>query len=712
MADETSPHNHEGVFMNHRKAILLLLVFWLAGSWIGGRALPSVVAQSTQNDIQKSAGTQPEGGFLLTSLSGKTRVAAPLLNTNVKIMISGRTARTTVTQQFTNPSSEWAEGVYVFPLPEQAAVDHLRMKIGERIIEGQIQERAQAKKTYAKAKAKGQRASLLEQERPNIFTASVANIAPNDLITVDIEYQEIVRYDQGRFMLRFPMVVGPRYIPGQFTTIQGSATSQSGLGWAPNTNQVSDASRITPPVQHPKHGPLNPISMHIDLAPGMLIQTVESPTHPITVTKHETPTYHITFQDSLTYADRDFELIWTPLSSDTPQATVFTEKHEGETYFFMQLMPPVSPSPTQEPIPREVVFVIDTSGSMAGSSLTQAKAALTLALSRLKPKDAFNLIQFNSVTHTLYSVLQPASPSRIQQAQRYVLGLQASGGTEMRPALIQALAQTPNQEESGRLRQVIFITDGLIGNEDALFTILQRDVRNNRLFVVGIGSAPNGHFMRKAAQFGKGTFTHIGSTTEVQDKMTRLFNKLEQPVLTDITIKLGDSTVGDSVPNPLPDLYAGEPLTVAFRSSTLPSSVTITGNQAGNIWAMTQSLVDAKSRSGIAVHWARQTIAQLMDHHTRKEDKAMLRQQILDLALKHHLVSRYTSLVAVETTPARPDHQSLHSHSMETNLPHGMQYEAVFGWPQTATPATLYLLLGTFILWIAWIWSQQHLAHQ
>ncbi|MFA9561575.1 MAG: marine proteobacterial sortase target protein, partial [Nitrospirota bacterium] len=567
-------------------------------------------------------------------------------------------------------------------------------------------------KTYAQAKAKGQRVSLLEQERPNIFTASVANIAPNDPITVDIEYQEMVRQDQGRFMLRFPMVVGPRYIPGQPHFTQEHSTSHTGLGWAPNTTQVPDASRITPPVQHPRHGLINPMTLHIDLAPGMFLQDIESPTHPITVTKQEDNTYHITLQDSLAYADRDFELIWTPLSSETPQATVFSEKQEGETYLFLQLMPPVTSSTTQETIPREVVFVIDTSGSMAGSSLTQAKAALTLALLRLTPKDSFNLIQFNTVTQALYSTSQPASISRIQEAQRYINGLQANGGTEMRPALVKALAQEPNQEEQHRLRQIIFITDGLIGNEEALFTLLERDIEQNRLFTVGIGSAPNGHFMQKAAQFGKGTFTYIGTTQEVQKKMNRLFQKLEHPALTDITIHDSHSLMNDMHPNPLPDLYAGEPLTLVFRSSTLPPSFTITGKRAGAMWETTQSLIDAKSRPGIAVHWARQTIAQLMDQQTQNKDKAILRETILNIALKHHLVSRYTSLVAVDITPVQPEAQSLHTHALKTNLPHGMQYEAVFGWPQTATPATVYLLLGTLMLWVGWIWSRQHLARR
>jgi Ca-activated chloride channel family protein len=508
------------------------------------------------------------------------------------------------------------------------------------------------------------------------------------------------------------MVVGPRYIPGQPHDIPEPSASQSGLGWSPNTVRVPDASRITPPVQHPSDGLLHPIALQIDLAPGMLLQTIDSPTNPITVTRQEDNTYQVSLQDEAPYADRDFELIWTPLSSETPEASVFTEQHEGETYLFLQLMPPTVTSSAQNTMPREVVFVIDTSGSMAGSSLTQAKAALKVALTRLTPQDSFNLIQFNSITKAFCATSQQASALGIQQAIRYVDDLKANGGTEMQPALVQALARTANQKERSSLRQIVFITDGLVGNEEALFALLQRDIGQNRLFTVGIGSAPNGHFMRKAAQFGKGTFTHIGSTTEVQDKMNRLFLKLEHPALTDITIQSGDSIFGDVVPNPLPDLYAGEPLTVAFRTTTLPHSITITGKQAGRQWETTQSLVDAKPRNGIAVYWTRQTIAQLMDQQTQENDKAMLRQSILDLALKHHLVSRYTSLVAVDVTPVKPDGQALHTHALKTNLPHGMQYKAIFGWPQTATPATLYLVLGSFLLGVTWIWSRRYLAHR
>jgi len=698
--------------MSYWKQIFIPLVFWMSGYWIDTLAVPPVNAEPPDTSMNEYTPQQPEHGFSLKMNDHSEIILAPLLHTRVTITISGIIARTTVSQQFSNPSDQWAEGVYVFPLPDQAAVDHLRLKIGERIIEGQIQERAQAKQTYAKAKAKGQRASLVEQERPNIFTTSVANIAPHAPITIDIEYQEVVRYDQGRFLLRFPMVVGPRYIPGQAADNQEPSSSPSSLGWATNTNQVPDASRITPPVQHPSHGLMNPISLQIDLVPGMLLQNIESPTHPITIAKQDTNAYLVSLPDISTFADRDFELIWTPLSRERPQAHVFTEQHNGETFLFMQLMPPTSISTTENTIPREVVFVIDTSGSMGGKSLTQAKAALSLALARLTPNDTFNLIQFNSVAHSLYSTARQASGSSIHEAQRYVKGLQATGGTEMLPALQQALAYLPNPEEPHRLRQIIFITDGLVGNEEALFALLHRDLHDTRLFTIGIGSAPNGHFMRKAAQFGKGTFTYVGSTTEVQDKMNRLFLKLEHPALTDLTIQSEDSTIGEILPNPLPDLYYGEPLTVAFQTATLPSSITLRGKLGGRNWEATQSLRDGKPRNGIRVYWARQKIAQLMDQGTQEKDKTLLRQSIVDLALTHHLVSRYTSLVAVDITPARPDAQSLHTHALKTNLPNGMKYEAIFGWPQTATPATLYLVIGSILLCLTGIWSRRHLAHR
>ena len=699
--------------MNYWKQLLLPLAFWLTGSVVDCLGLPPVSAQPLEPEVtapSQKAGPDIQPGLRIRPMSGGPTLPAPNVSTNVTTTISGLIVRTTVSQTFHNPSSEWAEGIYVFPLPEQAAVDHLRMRIGERVIEGMIQERAEAKKTFEQAKRKGQRASLLEQERPNVFTASVANLAPGEPIIVDIEYQDTVRYDQGRFSLRFPMVVGPRYIPGTPLSSVEAQPHETGVGWAVNTDQVSDASRITPPVQHPGQGPINPLTLQIDLAPGFLLDRVESPTHSIHVETNSNGTKHIMLADRSTFADRDFELAWTPQVSHEAQTQLFLEDHEGETYGLVFFLPPQLIEAGPGDMPREVIFVIDTSGSMAGASLVQAKAALTLALSRLTPKDRFNIIQFNSITKQLFPQARAVDPPSIQRALSYVNRLQAEGGTEMLPAVIRALSY---QEEEASLRQVIFITDGLIGNEEELFATLHRLLGQTRFFPVGIGSAPNGHFMRKAAQHGRGTFTYIGTAQEVQDKMNRLFVKLEQPAFLNLELEGATDGAWDLLPNPLPDMYAGEPLMVAFRRTTPPARLTISGTHGTVPWKRVLPFATGLSRQGIAVHWARQKISQLIDQHTpspQPGQQVELRQAVIDLALRHHLVSKYTSLVAVETVPARPEHQPLLSHAMKTNLPHGMQYEAIFGWPQTATPAALYLLLGTLMFWMGWIWSRQHTA--
>ncbi len=701
--------------MNHWKHLLLPLAFWITGGLVDCLVLPPVSAQTSEAEVTAPTTTEKarpdmQPGLTIRPMSGGPSLPAPTVSTHISTTISGLIARTTVSQTFHNPGSEWAEGIYVFPLPDHAAVDHLRMRIGERVIEGIIQERAEAKNIYEQAKRKGQRASLLEQERPNVFTASVANLAPGEPVIVDIEYQGTVQYDQGRFSLRFPIVVGSRYISGTPLSPLEEQAQKPGVGWAVNTDQVPDASRITPPVQHPNQDPINLLSFHIDLAPGFLPDRVESPTHSIQRDDNSDGTTHITLYTPSTFADRDFELLWTPQASHQAQTQLFLEEHDGAAYGMLFFLPPQLIEAGPGDMAREVIFVIDTSGSMAGASIIQAKAALKLAVSRLRPHDRFNIIQFNSVTKQLFPQARAVEPSSIQRALSYVDGLQADGGTEMLPAVVQALA---HQEEQASLRQVIFITDGLIGNEEALFATIHRLLGHSRLFTVGIGSAPNGHFMRKAAQHGRGTFMYIATGQEIQEKMHRLFVKLEQPAFLDLALQVPDGVQWDLLPAPLPDVYAGEPLMVTFRATTSPAHLTISGTHGTVPWNRVLPFTSGIYRQGITVHWARQKISHLMDQHTISTQtgrQTELRQAVIDLSLRHHLVSRYTSLVAVETTPARPDHQPLHSHAMKTNLPHGMQYEAIFGWPQTATPATLYLLLGTLMLWMGWIWSRHHTA--
>ena len=514
----------------YRQILWVLTLILVSALWTDSL----IYAKRDQENAQTTPHDVTQGTLLFRTSTDDRLFPAPTLRTDVHIFVTGLVARSTVRQEFQNPGSEWAEGIYVFPLPETAAVDHLRMRIGDRVIKGMIQERAQARKTYAKAKGEGKKASLIEQERANIFTTSVANIGPNERISVEIEYQETVHVEGEQFSLRFPMVVGPRYIPGAETTGQAFSPEPDGHGWARNTDQVPDASRITPPVQEPQDGPLNPTSLTITLAPGFPLARVFSRYHDIDQTEHtehEDKHYTIRLEEHHIPADRDFELTWEPKAGHAPHATMFQEQHGTHTYFLLMVTPPAPVFSSQLTVSRDVTFVIDTSGSMHGTSIEQAKLALQLALTRLKTKDRFNIIQFNHDAHSLFPSTQPVTPQAIRQAARYIARLEAEGGTEMLPALQQAL-QT--RETHTKLRQVIFITDGQVGNEAALFRLIEQQLGPTRLFTVGIGSAPNSYFMRHAAKFGRGTFTYIGHHREVQEKMGQLFEKLEHPIVTDI----------------------------------------------------------------------------------------------------------------------------------------------------------------------------------
>lgn len=547
---------------------------------------------------------QAYGGTLLYRSAEAGRFTpSPSVQTEVHINVTGIVARTSVRQKFVNPSDKqgnWTEATYVFPLPDGAAVDHLRMVVGERVIEGQIKERGEAKTFYQQAKQQGQRASLLEQERSNIFTTSVANIGPGERITVEIQYQETLRFDGGRFQLRFPMVVGPRYIPGVPVTVEGQG--RQGTGTSADTDRVPDAARLTPPVLPPKQGLINPVSLSITLLPGFPLGAVASPSHEIIDLADGDGRHHIALKEGTAPADRDFLLIWRPAEGATPTATILSEQRDGETYALMLVMPPAQ-SQSDAPLPRDVTFVIDTSGSMAGTSIEQAKVAL---------------------------------------------------------------AQAPR-----------------------------------RLFTIGIGSAPNSHLMRKAAQFGYGTFTAIVSLTEGKERLDDLFRKLERPLWTHLSLDHSGWEEQESYPPRLPDLYDGEPLMLAVKARTIPTQLSLQGRMGERRWSLPVTTARAEPTSGLSVLWAREKIASLMDDKVMGTPEEDIRRAVLAVALAHHLVSAYSSLVAVDVTPAKPIDTTLTSRILATNLPDGQEYRAIFGLPSTATDGRLRLLIGCSSLALA-----------
>lgn len=659
----------------------LLLVFGLCVT------LSAVAAQATAT---------AQAGLLLFGPDGGSAATAPALQTDVEIAVNGILARARVTQRFRNPTDRWLEGRYVFPLPDDAAVDRLHMRIGDRRVEGEIQERAQAERTYAVARATGQVASLVRQQRPNIFTTAVANIPPGELVEVEIEYQQRLAWGDTAFSLRFPMVVAPRYIPG--APLQAERVSRPGQGWAANTDQVPDAAAITPPVALQAPADFQPLRLRIDLNAGLPLAAVESLNHPVQVDAKGPGHYALRLLDGSVAAHRDFVLQWRPAASSQPQAALFREQWQDRHYALMMLMPPTAPAPTVVSA-RELILVIDTSGSMHGASLEQARAGVLGALSRLRPQDRFNIIQFNSTVDSVFASARLANAANLRRARRYVGSLRADGGTEMRPALQRALSHA----QPGRLiRQVVFLTDGAVGNEQALFALIQQRLGDSRLFTVGIGSAPNAYFMRRAARFGRGSFTFIGAAGEVEAKIAALFAELSQPVLTDLDLAWelppGAPPVEQAV-EVLPDLYAGRPLVVAIAGAQPPLGVTIKGRFGTSRWTHHAPLHGGAAAPGVHALWARRRIEEWLDARVSGVDPEQIRAAVVTLALAHHLVSPFTSLVAVDKTPSRPANNSLRSSSVPVRLPAGWSAEAVFGrLPATATPAPLFALLGLLAL--------------
>lgn len=637
-----------------------------------------------------------EGTLMFRTDQAGRYTPAPILKTDVHIAVTGTITRATVRQEFTNPSrkkGDWLEGVYVFPLPETAAVDHLRMKIGERIIEGRIKERAEAKQLYDQAKREGKRTGLVEQERPNLFTTSIANIGPGEHVTIELEYQDTVRYEHDQFQLRFPMAVGPRYIPGVPVIVEGQGPR--GSGTSPDTDRVPDASRITPPIQSPEDGAINPLSLSLSLNPGFPLAKVESPFHPIISLQDEHGGYQISLRKDAVPADRDFQLIWHPAPRTEPMATVFTEQKDGATYAMLMLVPPTQHHEKAARVPRDITFIIDRSGSMAGASIEQAKGSLAAALARLTTQDRFNIIQFNHTVRSLFSIPQPVTTTAMQQAIRYTEQLTADGGTEILPALRQALK---SPQDSARVQQIILITDGQVGNEEELFELLHQRVGSRRLFTIGIGSTPNSHLMRKAAESGRGTFTYIGNVNEVKEKLDGLFKKLEHPVLNNITIDAAGWSGLEQFPTTITDLYEGEPIVLALKADSLPSKSVLRGQVGSAAWSLPISFNNAPTHGGLSVFWARQKIAALTDETYKGGTEETIRKAVLDVALAHHLISRYTSLVAVDVTPARPTDSPATERDQTSNLTRAQNLTALANLPRTATDGQVHILMGAAAL--------------
>jgi Ca-activated chloride channel homolog len=615
------------------------------------------------------------GGLTLRGPAGTAPVEAVRLATDISVDVSGPTARATVTQAFRNVTADWVEGTYLYPLPEDAAVDGMTLVVGARVIVADIRERAAAKRAYEAAKAAGQSAALTAQERPNVFTNAVANIGPGETVLVQITYQQTIPVSGATRTLRLPLVVAPRYNPAPAPV---DAVSLDGVAAAAR-DPVPDRARISAPVLDPALSPpTNPVAVTVHLRAGFAVGAVHSATHAIRVTETGPEARTVTLAEGVVPADRDLELTWAPVPSRVPGLGLFRETVAGRTYLLAAVSPPAIEADAAARPARDVTFVIDNSGSMAGASMRQAKAGLLAGLGRLTLRDRFNVIRFDDTWDALHPEPVPATPAALAEAGAFVAALEARGGTEMLAPLKAALAD-PHPED-GRVRQVVFLTDGAVGDEDRIFAAIHAGLGRTRLFMVGIGSAPNGHLMRHAAEIGRGSVTEIRDLAQVGERTRALYEKLESPAVTDVTATF--SVPGVAVtPGALPDLYRGEPLVFAARlPGAAEGTVTVSGRVGGRSWTRTLSLAEAGAGSSISKVWARSRIGETETARvTGRLGADAADAAILALALEHGLTTRLTSLVAIDATPRRAPGTPLVAADLPLNLPAGWDFATVFG---------------------------------
>jgi Ca-activated chloride channel family protein len=608
-------------------------------------------------------------GTLLLQAPGGASLEAMRLGTDIAVKVNGPTARVTVTQAFRNTGSDWVEATYLYPLPEESAVDSLKMVVGERVIIGTIEPRREARKIYEQARRDGRKAGLVEQFRGNAFRTNVANVGPGETVLVNIEYQMPVTRRAADYLIRLPLVAAPRYTPP--ARIAGPA----GLG----AKALQDAQALTAPVLRPEQSKgINPVTISVDLKPGFQPSGIESAYHPIRVKKGKGNERLVTLANTSIPANRDFELRWRS-AEKAPSLALFRETVDAEDYMLATVTPPIRLDTIAIP-PRDMIFVIDNSGSMGGESIRQAKAALLETLGTLRPQDHFNIIRFDDTMTDLFGSPVPASPDNLSRAREYVGGLDARGGTEMLPALRAALVDRRNAQDARmHLRQVVFLTDGAISNETRMMEEVSRNVGRSRIFMVGIGSAPNGYLMARMAALGRGRFLYISAPGEVMSGVADLARSLQTPVLRDVEVEIEGANLALARQR-IPDLYAGGMLTILARGSAENGRLTIHAMLGDTPWSASLPLEKAIAGEGIGKLWARRRIGDI------KADQVMgllsadaAKTEITQLGLTFSLVTDHTSLVAVDHTPSRPNTDTLRREDLPILLPAGWDFDKLFG---------------------------------
>jgi Ca-activated chloride channel family protein len=579
----------------------------------------------------------------------------------------------------------------------------MNMWIGDRLIEGKIHERYLAQQIYNEAIEAGQTASLLEQERPNIFTQTVGNILPGDSIVIEISYVAPVEYDDGEYEIVFPMVVGPRFVPaGNFVRRIFDMYEVS--------TSVEDADRITPPIVPEGTRTGYDIEVTVNLNPGVAIQEFESLNHEVDTKLKWNGTVIITLENEDEIPNRDFVLRYTT-AADRIQSGVIA--HNGEMGgHFMLILQPDADIDIDEITPKEMFFVVDCSGSMSGQPMDVAKETVRQFVRGMNPNDSFQIMRFSETASSMSRSPLSNTEENIEQGIRYINNMSGTGGTMMIEGIRAAIGYPEDPE---RMRFVIFLTDGFIGNEAEILGELQRTLgENTRLFSIGVGSSPNRYIIEGLAEEGRGHAYYVGLNEDPDESVAAIYDKINDPYLVGIDIDWGDLDVHDIYPSRIPDLYAGEPLVIVGQyNGSGTETVRLSGTVAGQRWGQELSVTlpsREEDNDVIATLWARKKIhgltRDMYDSYGYLSNDQDIIDEITDTALDYQIMSEYTSFVAVsEEVRTDPDSGEPVTVQVPVNMPDGVSYDGIFGsdtegdrsgmhYSRSAAPSTSYGLGG------------------
>jgi Ca-activated chloride channel homolog len=637
-----------------------------------------VIARST-SAAQPDDTDTPGTGSLTTKLPGKeNEVPLPLKHTDVKASISAYIATVEVTQQFHNPYDGKIEAVYIFPLPHNAAVNEFVMTIGERRIRGIIRERQEAEQIYQEAKSQGYVASLLTQERPNIFTQSVANIEPGKRIDVNIRYFHTLAYVDGWYEFVFPMVVGPRFNPPQSASgvspesPLNSSPKGRGIGAVPRGQPGLSGQKTEVHYLRPGERSGHDISLNVEVDAGVAIEESACRTHAV-IRKAASPERLVVSLDpNDRIPNKDFVLRYR-VAGERIKSNLLTHYDERGGYFTLMLYPPRELSELGRQA-LELVFVLDCSGSMSGRPLAQAKAAIERALQRLQPLDTFQLIRFSNDASTLGPKPLLATPANIRRGLDYLRSLNSEGGTMMIEG-VKAALDFPHDPQ--RLRFVCFLTDGYIGNDPEILGEVHQRLGASRIFSFGVGSSVNRYLLDHMAKLGRGAVAYLGLNDDGAKVMDDFFERISHPAMTDLQIDWGGLQVKEVFPHRVPDLFVGRPVILTGRfggGDDTPIRIRgKAGAQPVTVEIRPRLNDPAALHRGLPSVWARMKIADLADRSTY-EAHAELFDEIRQVALDYGLMSAFTAFVAADST-RRTEGEEGTTVPVAVPVPEGVKYE-------------------------------------